>query len=253
MRFLRRTNVIQTVLKRSLLIGLLGGVLCFDVCIPSHAQQSSSPAQSAADHSAHTPHFMVRKGPPLTISDRVEAFHIDKLSAHETLQYISRKYYIVIGVEAAVYKTDPKINVDFSGGTVRDLLNAFVAAAPDYRWQNDKAVIHVFRNGPPSPLANLSLNYPGASQKQRFEVWQTLHFLPEYLNWMKTNQCRSFERIRPLDIHFNNAPIDIAPGQMTVAQLLDQVATKSSDGFWAVLQFDPSEPGCRVSVIDRAW
>jgi hypothetical protein len=243
----------RTISKWSLGIGLPVGIFCLQVCIPSHARQSNPQERSAAATSPRPRGLKLRKGPPLVISDGVDAFHIQGVSAYEALQYISRKYNIVIGMEGAVYKTDPKINLDFSGGTVGDLLNAFVARAPDYRWQSDRGIIHVFRNGAPASLANVVLNYPGASGKERYEIWRTLHTLPEYVSWMKTHQCRPFERIRPLDFKFNDGPIDIAPGQMTVAQLLDQVAKKSGDGFWAVLQSDPSDSFCRVSVIDWSW
>ena len=218
--------------------------------------QQSAPQQGNATATSPRPNPRIlnsEKGPPLGIGDRVEALHIQGVLPFEALQYISRQHNVVIGVEGAVYKTDSKINLDFSGGTLGDLLNAFVAQAPDYRWQNDQGIIHVFRNGAPVSLANVALNFPGVSKKRRYQIWLTLRRLPEYVNWMETNQCRPFDRFRPMDFHFDDYPIDIAPGQMTVAQLLDQVAKKSGDGFWAVLQWDPSGPVCHVSVIDWSW
>lgn len=194
---------------------------------------------------------MLQKGPPLDIGDKVGAFNVQGVSAYEALQNVSRKYNIVIGLEGYVYKTDPKISLDFSGGTVADLLNAFVAQAPDYRWQNDDGIIHVFRNGGPALLASVELNYPGASGKRRYDIWREIHTLPEYVDWMKSYQCRAFDPSRLEDFRFDDGPIDIAAGKITVAQLLDQVAKKSGDGFWAVLQSDPSDGACHVSVI--AW
>jgi hypothetical protein len=160
----------------------------------------------------------------------VGTFHIQGVSTYEALQNVSRKYNVVIGMEGVVYKTDPKISLDFSGGMVADLLNAIVAEAPDYRWQNDDGIIHVFRSGAPAPLAKLVLNYPGASQKDRYEIWRELQTLPEYVGWMKSNQCRSWGQIRRMDFRLNDGPVDIPAGHMTVAQLLDQVAKKSGDG-----------------------
>lgn len=225
------------------------------ITLPRRAQQ---PAPQQGNTAATSPHprfhgLSLQKGPPLAINDGVGAFRVRGVLAYEALPWMSRKYNVVIGMEGAVYKTDPRISLDFSGGTLGDLLNAFVVQAPDYRWQNDGGIIHVFRNGAPAPLANVVLNFPGASQKDRYLLWRTLHTLPEYVSWMQANQCRPFERLRPMDFHFDDGFIDIAPGQMTVAQLLDQVAQKSGDGFWAVLQWDPSEPVCHVSVIDWSW
>jgi hypothetical protein len=224
------------------------------LCLRADAQQPN-PQQENTATSPHPRHSgpKLLKGPPLGIGDRVGAFHIQEVSAYEALQNVSRKYNVVIGMEGVVYKTDPKISLDFSGGTVADLLNAIVAEAPDYRWQNDDGIIHVFRNGARAPLVKLVLNYPGASQKDRYEIWREFHTLPEYVGWMKSYQCRPLERIRLVDFRFDDGPIDIAAGQMTVGQLLDQVAKKSGDGFWAVLQSDPSDPVCHVSVIDWSW
>lgn len=221
--------------------------------LPARAQQPSQQQGNAAV-TAQQPRFPGRnlqKGPPLSIDDTAAPFHVQGVAAHEALQSISRKYNVVIGVERLVYKTDPKISLDFSAGTLADLLNAFVAEARDYRWQNDGGIIHVFRNGAPASLAGVVLNFPGATGEDRYDIWRQLHRLPEYVAWMKSHQCRPFERSRPMDFSFNNGQIiDIPAGQITVAQLLDQVAKKSGDGFWAILQSDPSDPVCRVSVID---
>jgi hypothetical protein len=243
----------RTISKWSLGIGLPVGVFCLQVCIPSHARQPNPQEQGAPASQRPLVLKLVRKRPPLAVSDKMEAFHIQGISAFEALQYISRKYNVAIGMQGVVRKTDPKIDLNFSGGTVGDLLNAFVAKARDYHWQNDEGFIHISRNDAPVSLANVVLTYPGTSQKERYEIWRTLHTLPEYVSWMKANQCHAFEQIRPVDFKFNDGPIDIAPGKMTVAQLLDQVAKKSGDGFWAVLQSDPSDATCRVSVIDWSW
>ncbi len=225
----------------------------FSLSLLVRAQQPNPPQGNSAASSPHPrfPGRNLQKGPPLGIGDRVETFHVQGVAAHEALQSMSRKYNVVIGVEGVVYKTDPKISLDFSGGTLADLLNAFVAEARDYRWQNDDGIIHVFRNGAPASLASVVLNFPGATGEARYEIWRQLHTLTEYVAWMQSHQCRPFERSRRLDFSFNNGQIiDIPAGQMTVAQLLDQVAKKSGDGFWAVLQSDPSDPVCHVSVIN---
>lgn len=215
--------------------------------------QQPSPQPGNPTASSPPPRFPGRnlqKGPPLSIDDAVAPFHVQGVAAHEALQSMSRKYNVVIGVEGVVYKSDPKISLDFAGGTLADLLNAFVAEARDYRWQNDDGIIHVFRNGASASLASVVLNFPRATGEDRYEIWRQLHTLPEYVAWMNSHQCHRLERIRPLDFRFDDGPIDIPAGQMTVAQLLDQVAKKSGDGFWAILQSDPSDPVCHVSVID---
>jgi hypothetical protein len=227
----------------------------FSPSLPALAQQSSPQQGNAAASSLHPRHsgLKIEKGPPLGVNGNVGAFSVQGVSAYELLQNVTRKYNIVIGMEGVMSKTDPKINLDFAGGTVANLLDAFVAAAPDYRWQNDDGIIHIFRNGAAPQLANVVLSYPGATAKLRFQIWRQIHTLPEYVGWMNSYQCRAREQSRLEDFRLDDGPIDIAAGQMTVAQLLDQGEKKSGDGFWAVLQSNPTDRGCQVSVIAWSW
>lgn len=87
----------------------------------------------------------------------------------------------------------------------------------------------------------------------RLSIWAQLHRLPEYITWMKTSQCREVEHVSPVFFHFDKGPVDIPAGRLTVSQLLDQVAVKSGDGFWAILQSDASEPVCKVALIDWSY
>lgn len=192
----------------------------------------------------------LRTGPPLGVNDRVGALHIHGFSAYGALQEISRKANVVIGVEMIVYKSDKGIQFDFPGGTVADLLNAFVSKAPDFRWQDDGGIIHVFRGGQHPALADLEVDYPGASEKSRYEIWMSLHQRPEYMGWMKSSQCHPVERLRSDYFKFDIGPIDIPAGRLTIAQVLDQAAMKSGDGFWAVLQSDPSDSVGKSRMIE---
>jgi hypothetical protein len=227
----------------------------FSLSLPALAQQPSPQQQDGAATSSlpHPYKLNLQKGPPLGLSDQVGALRVEGVLPFEALQRVSRKYNVVVGIEAVTYKSDQKISLDFPGGTLADLLGAFVTQAPDYHWQNDNGIIHVFRNGASISLANVMLNYPGASQQERYLIWLGLRRLPEHVGWMKTYQCQPFARMSAFDFKFNDGPIDIPAGAVTVAQLLDQVAKKSGDGFWAILQSDPSDPVCRISVIDWSW
>ncbi len=150
-------------------------------------------------------------------------------------------------------KTDKSIDFDFPGGTVADLLNAFVAAAPEYRWRADGEVIHVLRSGQHVPLAGIVVDYPGATNETRFHIWRSLHDLPEYRAWLKSSQSHPGGRAQGADFKFDRGPIDIPAGRMAISHILDQAATKTGDGVWAVLQSDPSSPICSVAVVLWSW
>jgi hypothetical protein len=131
------------------------GSLCA-LCLSAHAQKSAAKSavitamvgepgaqqgQGASSSAERTP------VPPLGIGDQVGALHVQGLYPHEALADIARKANVAIGFEADIRRTDGKVAFDFPGGTVADLLNAFVAHAPDFRWQADGGIIHVHRNG----------------------------------------------------------------------------------------------------------
>jgi len=217
---------------------------------PASARHGAAPAPTERPR-WHSP--SAHNGPPLHVGDTVAPLHIRGLTAYGALQDISRKANLVIGLEATMYRTDKAIEFDFPGGTVTGLLDAFVAHAPDFKWQDDGGIIHVFRDGRHVPLADLVLDYPGASNAIRFDIWRSLHRRPEYIAWMNSSHCRAAERWRPWYFKYDSGPIDIPAGRVSVSQLLDYEATKTGDGFWAVLQSDSLDGPCMVAIIDWSW
>jgi hypothetical protein len=99
-------------------------------------------------------------------------------------------------------------------------------------------------------LADVVMSYPGARDKTRLEIWFDIHERPEISAWMKSNHCRPGELFHAKHFKPFKGSISIAPGPMTVAQLLDEVALQSGVNYWAVLQWPSSSSrSCHVSVI----
>ncbi|MGC1361368.1 MAG: hypothetical protein WA826_09350, partial [Silvibacterium sp.] len=156
-----------------------------------------------------------------------------------------------IGLEAVIdFRKESTIVLDFPGGTVGDLLNMLVAKAPGYTWkESDDGVIHVSGRSVPS-IGSIVIPYPGADLKTRREIWEDIGELPQMKQWMTLNRCSPRNLMGGWEFKTHNDPISIPPGQMTLAQLLDDVSLKSGSNFWAIVQSPPNEP-CWVSVI--AW
>jgi hypothetical protein len=146
-------------------------------------------------------------------------------------------------------ENETKITFDFPGGTVADLLNKFVAQYPDYRWREEHGAIHVFRKEGHVSLTDGSLSYPGSTNLTRLELWLDLYERPEIRAWMNSTNCRPEGPVPVRQLKPDKRPISIAPGSITVAQLLDEVAHRSGANYWAVLQSPPSRRLCHVSVI----
>jgi hypothetical protein len=181
---------------------------------------------------------------------RIGACHIEQAGAYHALAEISEKANIVIGVEAVQPEKEPTVVLDFPGGTVADLLNMFTARVPDYSWQEaSNGVVHVTRTSAHVSLLDVGIAYPGADNKTRQQIWEDIAVRPEVSAWMNSVHCSREELFHGGEFRTHNGPISIAPGSFTVEQLLDDVAVKSGDNYWAVLQSPRSSSSCRVSII----
>ncbi|HEX4022751.1 MAG TPA: hypothetical protein VHX63_16520 [Acidobacteriaceae bacterium] len=182
----------------------------------------------------------------------VVALHTEQRNAYDALQYVAFRANIVIGVSAILSPNDERFKLDFPGGTVSDLMNTFHSQASGLRWQQNGNIIHVSSSDAGSPLANVVLNYPGAREKNRLQIWTQVRTSPEVKNWLRANRCREIGRFSPYAfLQPKNRPdaISISPGSMTLAQLLDKVATQTGVNFWAVLQTAPTAKSCHVSIM----
>ena len=160
----------------------------------------------------------------------------------------SRKAHVVIGVEDVRSLTKHRpIVFDFPGGTVRELLDSFVSQFPGYQWNEDKGIIHVLWHRTHLPIADVAMSYPGAHDQTLLQVYWGLGSIPELKAWLESHHCSYPDGV----ITFGNpgrAPtLSVDGGSMTLAQLLDQVAIKSGENYWSIVQTPPGEP-CEVSI-----
>jgi hypothetical protein len=183
-------------------------------------------------------------------SRRLPSMSIEQYGVYNAAAEISEKAKFAIGV-AAIQRPElePTIKLNFSGGTVADLLNSLVSEAPDYEWrETERNVIHLSRNGPRVSLLDVVMSYPGAAKKTRQQIWDDLGQRPEILAWLESNHCRRSEVFTGHEFRDHNAPISIASESITVEQFLDQVAITSGTNYWAVLQ-SRSGNSCQVGIM----
>lgn len=184
-----------------------------------------------------------------TSAKRLGSLRVEEFGAYNALGEISQKAGVVIGVDAVLPKAESTITLDFPGGTVANLLDMFVAAAPGYGWSAAAdGVIHVSRDGGHVSLLDVVLSYPGAVKKTRRDIWEDIGKRPEILGWLQANRCSRGELFNGKEFRDYNEPISIDAGSLTVEQLLDDVATKSGVNYWAVLQ-SPANTTCTVHII----
>ena len=180
---------------------------------------------------------------------KVGKIHLEEYGSPRSVLYeISQKAHVVIGVEdvRSLTKYRP-IVFDFPGGTVRELLDSFLSQFPRYQWSEDKGIIHVLWHGAHLPIADVAISYPGAQDQTLLQVYWGLGAIPELKAWLESHHCSYPDGV----ITFGNpgrAPtLSVDGGSMTLAQLLDQVAIKSGENYWSIVQTPPGEP-CEVSI-----
>lgn len=175
--------------------------------------------------------------------------HIEEYGTYNAAEEISEKAHIAIGVEAIQPAKERTVVLNFQGGTVGDLLNMLTATSQDYSWdETEGGVIHLARTGARVALLDVTISYPGAYKKTRQEIWENITDIPEISAWMKSNACSRQQFLNGKEFKKYNDPIYIAPGSMTVRQLLDTVAVKSGSNYWAVLQSPPTTGDCHITI-----
>lgn len=185
-----------------------------------------------------------------TSAKRVGACHIEQAGAYHALAEISEKAGIAIGVDSLQPEQEATVVLDFPGGTAADLLNMFIAQAPNYSWREaNNGVIHVGRSGAHVALLDVVMAYPGADNRTRQQIWEDIADRPEVSAWMSSTHCSRGEFFHGGEFKDHNGPIYIPPGTITVEQLLDAVAAKSGGNYWAVLQSPVPSNSCRVAII----
>jgi hypothetical protein len=184
-----------------------------------------------------------------TSGRKLNSLRIEQFAVYNALGELSEKARIVIGLDSVQPKQESDIVLDFPGGTVADLLDMFVATSPGYRWtETDSGVIHVSRTGAHVSLLDVVMSYPGAVKRSRHDIWEDIAKRPEVRAWMQSSHCTRGELFNGKEFRDHNEPINIQAGSMTVAELLDQVASKSGVNYWAVLQSASDSP-CSLQII----
>jgi len=184
-------------------------------------------------------------------SRTIGKMHIESFGAAGALFWVSQDAHVPVGVEAVFdHDTEPTVDIDFPGGTVADLLNMVVSQAPEYRWIEDEGIVHAYWKSTHLPIGDIMISYPGVRNKTREQVWDEIVKRPEVSGWLDANHCERNDFFTGKEFRNHNGPISIEPGSRTLAQLLDEVAIKSGENYWAIIQTPETKP-CRVNL--RLW
>ena len=189
------------------------------------------------------------------LDNKVGKIHIEEYAARDILHKISREAHIPIGFQSVEQpaKGGGSSVIELLGGTVREVLDAFVSQFPGYQWSEDDGVVHIIWHGTHLPIADIAIFYPGVEDVTLGEIWGHFGEIPELKAWLAANNCSypafviGSELYTPPGVKKQIPRFSIDGGPITLAQLLDQIAIKSGENFWAIVQTFPEE-SCVVDI-----
>src|SRR5271154_7052237 len=73
----------------------------------------------------------------------IGSLHIEQDGVYYVLDQMSERAHVPVGLDAIQPAKVETITLDFSGGSVAELMNLFVSKANDYRWVEKSGVINV--------------------------------------------------------------------------------------------------------------
>lgn len=180
------------------------------------------------------------------LNKRIPAVRIYNKSLDLALSEIASKYRVPIGLETALDENEleeERIVVDTSQGTLKELLDSLVQAAPRYQWKVEEGVINVFPRDKQDPLlkailatsiSEVKIN-PGTS---RISVRSAITDLPEIKARMNSAS------LRPLNLALTSVDhLEAGEGfslymkDATLRELLNQIVRTSDVKYWLVSRF----------------
>jgi len=180
------------------------------------------------------------------LNKRVEAVRIDLSSLHLALSELASKYGIPIGLETIKedgLESEEKITIDVPEGTIKDVLDAIIQAAPRYEWEVVDGVINVLpkenRDSFLKGILDTSIKEftikPGQS---KISVRGAITNLPEVKEKLKA------ANVSPLNLEFVSTEFaklsesfSLDARNKTVRSILNQIIRKSNAKYWLVSRF----------------
>jgi hypothetical protein len=123
-------------------------------------------------------------------------------------------------------------------GTVRDVLNAIVAAEPIYVWREMDGVINVLPRQPADSLLDIVLGRFQANQVGKNEARRTLLGTLEVKRWMVRTgvQERTFMTL-PGGMGVDSAPISLNLTNVSVRTVLNTMLRSGAFRYWVYLPY----------------
>jgi hypothetical protein len=175
------------------------------------------------------------------INVRVQSFEVSGTTVGDALSRLANDYQVPIGFQA-IGQSRPKQpelrRISVANGTVRDVLDAITAAAPDYRWQEVDGVINVLPREPQDSLLDVLISTIDFGGQGPDEAVAHLLKAPEVELWFQHNdkRQRSFSTL-PGDTRVHTV-VQLPPlRNITVRTALNDFVKAGGSKFWSYFEY----------------
>jgi len=174
-------------------------------------------------------------------------------TAAKVLSDLAQDYHIVIGIYGAgpaslVERSEP-VDFEVKNGTLADVFDA-IAKAHKLRWhQEANGAVHFVFDDAPLPLMDVRVHAFDYDNPQWPAITDHLRGVPEVYNWLQERKCA----LPGPKILLGGKPpkqwkrFAIHARDITVAAILDQIASDSRTYFWHAAQVTGPDT-CYVSI-----
>jgi hypothetical protein len=158
---------------------------------------------------------------------------------------------IPIGVEALPETSAPRVPIRFvfRSGSVRDGLDAIVAAHPEYSWEETEGVINILPRRHVESLLDVTVSKFQASQVGKDEAVAALMRTPEVVAWPARSgvQQRSFTGGILTDTS-DAGNVSLTVSNANVRTILNRIMKASRSSSWTYIRYGPDNRYLSVSL-----
>lgn len=209
------------------------------------------PVGSQADSVAlFSPGVLTPKPAPATyarspiLAGEVKLFIVTADDISVPLEQLADQYKVPIGFEASPQITGsrnrPPVRIDVEAGTVRDVLNAIVAADPAYTWaESSSGVESIFPKDRPSSLLDVVVTNLSLDSVYRDDAVKALLSSPEVQRWMDQAGVSRREIAGTISKPSSVGPIiyHLKLPDLSVRKILDTILIATGSHYWTYSRY----------------
>lgn len=168
--------------------------------------------------------------------------HLSEATMNLVLGTLSVKHRVPIGIERSpAHNDDEKLNLDFDGGTLKEVLDSIVRQEPLYRWELAEGVINFVPARERDPFIEAFLNTPVAhfdpgKWTSIFQVRDAIGDVPEVKRTLEVNHKTLYKHgdyVKSPSI-YTKEDVDLSISNTTVRGVLNRVVRDSEHTSWSI-------------------